>query len=99
MSRAATPLFASASRTVAALARHQSSGSCSAQPGRGVLSGYSAAADPRVRPSSSMTRVLVPDVPISMPSSGMVVSLQLNQHLRPLHDVIGAAQVEAGRAL
>ena len=50
------------------VARHQSSGSCSAQPGRGVDSGYSASWRARTVPSGSIARPLVAVVPTSMPT-------------------------------
>ena len=55
-------------RTVSTVASHQSSGSCSDQPGRGWSQGYSADAEARIVPRSSIASVLVPDVPMSMPS-------------------------------
>ena len=59
---------ASTRPTVSTVAVHQSSGSCSDQPGRGWSQGYSAVAEARIVPRSSMARVLVPEVPMSMPS-------------------------------
>ena len=54
--------------TVSTVATHQSSGSCSDQPGRGWSQGYSAVAEARIVPRSSMASVLVPEVPMSIPS-------------------------------
>ena len=54
--------------TVCLVASHQSSGSCSDQPGRGWSHGYSADAEARIVPFSSIAIVLVPDVPMSIPS-------------------------------
>ena len=50
------------------VARHQSSGSCSDQPGRGVDSGYSASARARTAPSGSIASPLTAVVPTSMPN-------------------------------
>ena len=66
--RLQTPLARGRLRTVAAVACHQSSGSCSDQPGRGWSQGYSAEAEARIVPVSSIASVLVPDVPMSIPS-------------------------------
>src|SRR5207248_8727865 len=67
---------ARSSRTVRSAARTQSSGSCSAQPGLGVESGYEASAAARTAPSGVMAIALTPDVPTSSPtivSAGMQV--------------------------
>src|SRR3954466_13480245 len=52
----------------AQVAVHQSCGFCSDQPGLGDEMGCSAMAVARTLPSSSQIRVLVPLVPMSMPS-------------------------------
>src|SRR5438128_1096272 len=58
------------------VAAHQSSGFCSLQPGLGDEIGCSAVAVARTWPSSSQMSVLVPLVPMSMPSKwGMVESI------------------------
>src|SRR5262249_12662425 len=49
---------------------HQSSGSCSAQPGRGVESGYPSSARASTLPRSSIAIALTPVVPTSMPTIG-----------------------------
>ena len=62
-----TPL-ASTSRMAFCAARHQSSGSCSAQPGCGVRNGScSAEAEPTSCPFSSTSTARVPPVPTSIP--------------------------------
>ena len=53
--------------TLRADACHQSSGSCSDHPGRGLDRGYSNVALATIRPFSRIARVLVPLVPMSMP--------------------------------
>ena len=50
-------------------ASHQSSGSCSAQPGRGVESGYSRSARATTSPSGETASALTPLVPTSSPTS------------------------------
>ena len=50
-----------------ATAFHQSSGFCSAQPGRGVYSGYSTVALAATLPVSSTAMHFAPEVPLSMP--------------------------------
>ncbi len=51
----------------ACVARHQSSGSCSAQPGWGVESGYGSSALAISSPSAEIAMPLTPDVPTSSP--------------------------------
>ena len=61
-------LSPNAPRTAAPLARHQSRGSCSAQPVRGDANGTcSSVAEPAMRPVASMMMARVPPVPTSMP--------------------------------
>ena len=71
MSAGSTPLLASTACTVSCTARHQSWGSCSAQPFFGWDRGYSAVWLASTRPFSSNRTVLVPDVPRSMPMSAI----------------------------
>ena len=52
--------------------RHQSSGSCSAQPGFGVESPYSSSARPTTSPSSEMASALRPLVPTSIPTATLM---------------------------
>ena len=67
---------ASAPRTASPVARHQSRGSCSAQPGRGdANAACSEVADPRMRPRSSSRSARVPPVPTSMPRSAPGVDI------------------------
>src|SRR5512141_375464 len=65
---------------------HQSAGSCSDHPGFGDEMGCSAIALARTLPSSSQMRVLVPLVPISMPSrkpmGGSPCGVAWQQHCR-----------------
>ena len=59
-------------RTASAVARHQSRGSCSAQPGRGLANGAcSSFADARILPFSSTMIARVPPVPTSTPRVGI----------------------------
>ena len=58
---------AASASSVSQPAVHQCSGSCSDQPGWGCAQGYSAEAEARIVPRSSVARVFVPDVPMSMP--------------------------------
>ena len=51
-----------------ASARHQSSGSCSAQPGCGIESGYSSSARASTSPVSEIRIALTPVVPTSRPT-------------------------------
>src|SRR5439155_22077605 len=51
-------------------ASHQSSGSCSAQPGRGVESAYDSSAVATSSPSVEIAIAFTPDVPTSSPISG-----------------------------
>ena len=67
MSSALNAALDSTSATVFFVASHQSSGSCSDQPGWGWSHGYSADAEARIVPRSSMASVFVPDVPMSIP--------------------------------
>src|SRR5215207_10202731 len=53
--------------TAVRVASHHASGSCSAQPGCGRRTGYSALPVPRTVPSRSTTSALTEDVPRSMP--------------------------------
>src|SRR5664280_672051 len=55
--------------STASAARHQSSGSCSAQPGRGVENGYPASAAATTPPSASRASPLTPLVPTSNPNT------------------------------
>ena len=72
ISSAATPGELSAFRTATPLARHQSRGSCSAQPGLG-LANAACSSDPDAItfPCSSITSARVPLVPTSMPRNLM----------------------------
>src|SRR5687768_5109645 len=63
-----TPAFFSTARVALTVACHQSSGCCSLHPGLGEKIGCSAIAVASTRPSSSQIRVLVPLVPMSIPS-------------------------------
>ncbi len=69
-------LRSACARTVS-VARHQSSGSCSAQPGRGVDSGYSASTRARTSPSGSMATPLAALVPTSIPNSAVIGGVDL----------------------
>src|SRR5215210_7638881 len=60
--------------TAVLVASHQASGSCSAQPGCGRRTGYSALPVPRTVPSGSTTRALTEDVPRSMPRNASVTA-------------------------
>ena len=60
---------------VATVAVHQSSGSCSLQSGLGLWQGYECIACARTRPCSFITRVLVADVPMSMPMNTLIPGL------------------------
>jgi hypothetical protein len=72
MESAATPVFDSAAAIASSDARHQSSGSCSAQPVRGERNGAcSLVSDPRSVPSSFRISAREPPVPTSMPRTGM----------------------------
>ena len=55
--------------SAASLARHQSSGSCSAQPGAGVASGYSRSARATTSPFGETAIALTPVVPTSRPTN------------------------------
>src|SRR6516162_275289 len=66
---------ATTARTAAVVARHQSSGSCSTQPGRGVRNGCGDEDDPRMVPSRSTAITFVPDVPTSIPTKHVVGGL------------------------
>src|SRR6185436_4770954 len=68
MSAGFTFAFFSTALVALHVASHQSSGSCSLQPGLGEAIGCSAVAVARTLPFSSQTSVLVPLVPMSMPS-------------------------------
>src|SRR5665647_2891393 len=68
MSEARAPLLPTALLMAAAEAPHQSAGSCSAHPGRGVDVPYSSKADERTRPDESITPARAPVVPRSSPS-------------------------------
>ena len=61
----------SRSARAASVARHQSSGSCSAQPGLGIESGYSRSARPTISPSGVSASALTPLVPTSIPTSAV----------------------------
>src|SRR5262249_32113621 len=94
MRPASTPSSASAR----SLARSQSSGSCSDQPGRGVESGYSSSAEATTSPSGVTAIALTPVVPTSRPTrtSLMVVSVAAE---RGVHELVGAHRVLAGLRL
>ena len=65
----ATPAAASAPRMASTVARHQSSGHCSAHRGRSIrMSSCAAVNAARTLPSRSTSRARVPPVPISIPS-------------------------------
>ena len=55
--------------STASAARHQSSGSCSAQPGCGVESGYGSSSVASTSPSGEIATALTPVVPTSSPTS------------------------------
>src|SRR5215211_2736641 len=59
--------------TAVQVACHQASGSCSAQPGCGRITGYSALPVPRTIPSRSTTSALTEDVPRSMPRNASLM--------------------------
>src|SRR5215207_10802940 len=63
------------------LARHQSSGSCSAQPGRGVDSGYGTSQRAITSPSSATASALTAVVPTSSPTSGAIAGFSAGNRL------------------
>src|SRR5229473_666635 len=66
------------SATATQVARHQSRGSCSAQPNSGdAISACSAVAAPSTRPASSSSTARVPPVPTSIPKSLVVILRRL----------------------
>lgn len=66
------PEICSALRTARAAARHQSRGSCSAQPGTGLAKlACSSVPEASTAPCSSRMRARVPLVPTSMPRIGI----------------------------
>lgn len=72
MASALSPESWSALRTAMAAARHQSRGSCSAQPGCGLAKlACSSVPEARTAPSSSRMTARVPLVPTSMPRMGI----------------------------
>src|SRR5918995_4158015 len=60
--------------TAVQVASHHASGSCSAQPGCGRRTGYSALPVPRTVPSRSTTSALTEDVPRSMPRNASLMA-------------------------
>src|SRR5687768_16981934 len=60
--------------TAVQVASHHASGSCSAQPGCGRRTGYSALPVPRTVPSESTTSALTEDVPRSMPRNASLMA-------------------------
>ena len=60
--------------TAVLVASHHASGSCSAQPGCGRRTGYSALPVPRTVPSRSTTSALTEDVPRSMPRNASLMA-------------------------
>src|SRR5215208_1798126 len=60
--------------TAVLVASHHVSGSCSAQPGCGRRTGYSALPVPRTVPSGSTTSALTEDVPRSMPRNASLMA-------------------------
>ncbi len=71
-----TPVERRTWRMEPTVACHQSSGSCSAHSGRGVYMGYSTVALPTTRPSESISSVLAPVVPMSMPMRNAMLILR-----------------------
>jgi hypothetical protein len=72
MDSAARPEACSALRTARAAARHQSRGSCSAQPGCGLAKlACSSVPEARTAPCSSRIAARVPLVPTSIPRIGI----------------------------
>src|SRR5258708_15004235 len=70
------PAFVIHSRIAEQAARHQSSGSCSAQPTlEDDIGACSAVAAPSTRPASSSSTARVPPVPTSIPRSFVVIVL------------------------
>ena len=67
MSSPFTPDFGRMTFRPRTTASHQSWGSCSAQPGFGVYSGYSWVEEAMTVPSSSVMMHLAPEVPMSSP--------------------------------
>src|SRR6266403_6121526 len=66
------------SATATQVARHQSRGSCSAQPNSGdAISACSAVAAPSTRPASSSSTARVPPVPTSIPKSLVAILRRL----------------------
>lgn len=61
------PAFFTASRMVDFTASTHTSGHCSAQSARGVVTPYSASEEASRAPFVSMTMDFVPDVPMSVP--------------------------------
>ena len=64
-----SPSFQPSSSRAERLACHQSSGSCSAQPGCGVESGYSRSTRASTSPAGEIAIALTPVVPTSSPVS------------------------------
>ena len=92
MSPPERPVRARAPRTASPVARHQSSGSCSAQPGRGDAKAMcSAVAEPTSRPPASMTSARVPPVPTSMPRKTLECDMARMVH----HGSAGAQELRS----
>src|ERR671914_2063589 len=70
----AVPDHPTACCTAMQVASHHASGSCSAQPGCGRRTGYSALPVPRTVPSGSTTSALTEDVPRSMPRNASLMA-------------------------
>src|SRR5829696_1417440 len=96
------PASARAPRTASPVARHQSAGSCSAQPGRGVAkAACSVVAEPTIRPDGSITSARVPLVPTSIPRKFMAGILLFPVHCthnRPMAKLTKAVDTGAPEA-
>ncbi len=73
---ASLPVRERTCRMLVTVAFHQSSGFCSAQPGRGTCIGYSVVTSARTEPSGEIRTALLPDVPMSMPRRRLIAQAQ-----------------------
>ena len=85
MVRGSTRDAVNAERSAACVARHQSSGDCSAQAGRGdANAAWSHVPAPSTRPSLPTTRARVPLVPTSIPTRGTRSLLSQHPYVEPI---------------